>query len=283
LDFDVDINPKILNPELYDVANIELQSYQRKLVWPWRRGDWHALAWVLFVLGIVLIYGALNWHDIRLDSNRLRITIRNRRMKHGLRERLPERSLYDRISTHFRSFAYLRWRRVASVSIGMCTMILTGFLFPMLWVFTQRPYYARAPELGPPPIAGRAGMLAVAMVPFVLALGMKVNLVSLVTGVGHEKLNVLHRWLGILMALLSAIHAIPYIVEPAVNGGWAHVKEKFMSNVVYWNGVGAFVCLFWLTAASVSPIRYAPPPPRRRSAFFLLFSFCFVSSWTANG
>jgi len=99
-------------------------------------------------------------------------------------------------------------------------------------------------------------MIAVAMIPFVVALGMKANLVSLVTGVGHEKLNVLHRWLGLLMGFLSIIHAIPFLVEPVVNGSWSDLKVKFMSNIVYWNGVGAFACLFWLCVASLKPIRY---------------------------
>jgi predicted ferric reductase len=139
----------------------------------------------------------------------------------------------------------------------MSTLIVAGFSYPMLYVFVQRPFYAQAPNMGPPPLAGRAGMIAVAMIPFVVALGMKANLVSLVTGVGHEKLNVLHRWLGLLMGLLSIIHAVPFLVEPVVNGTWGDLKNKFMSNIVYWNGVGAFACLFWLCIASLKPIRYA--------------------------
>jgi hypothetical protein len=250
-------NPHILNPELYDVDNIEVQFYQMRLRWPWRRGNIHALGWVYFMCGFLLIYGLLNLHDIRLDRNRLKITIRNRKLKQGLREQLPPRSFYDRVSTHCRSFAYLRWKRFASISIGMCTLVLAGFMYPMLYIFTQHPYYAWAPMYGPPPIAGRAGMMAVAMIPFVIALGMKVNLVSLVTGMGHEKLNVVHRWLALLMGILAAIHAVPFIVEPAVNGGWSEVKAKFMSNVAYWNGVGAFCCMFWLCVASFTPIRYA--------------------------
>lgn len=249
------MDPHILNPELYDVNDIEVQFYQRRLKWPWRRGDVHAWGWVLFIMGILIIYGLLNFHDYRLDRQRLSITINNRKNRNGAREKLPERSFYDRASTHCRSFAYLRWKRLASISIGMCTLVLAGFLYPILYVFTQRPYYAWAPKYGPPPIAGRAGMIAVAMIPFVIALGMKVNLVSMVTGVGHEKLNVVHRWLALLMGILATVHAVPFIVEPVVNGGWGQVKAKFMSNVVYWNGVGAFICMFWLCVASLTPIR----------------------------
>ncbi|KAI5804532.1 ferric reductase NAD binding domain-containing protein [Geopyxis carbonaria] len=248
-------NPNILNPALYNTSNIELQFYQNRLQWPWRRGDWHALGWVFMALGIVVIYSLLNLHDIRLDSQRLKIAIHNRRNRGEARLEFAPRSTYDRISTHLRAFAYMRYQRIASISVGMCTLILVGFAFPFLYIFTQHPYYAREPFLGPPPISGRSGMMALAMLPFILALGMKVNLVSLVTGVGHEKLNVLHRWLGMLMGILSVIHAVPFVVEPVKNGGWALCKEKFMSHPTYWNGVGAFVCLFWLCIASQPFIR----------------------------
>jgi hypothetical protein len=249
-------NPSILNQDLYNTTDIELQFYQSRLKWPWRRGDVHAWGWVLFIMGILVIYGLLNYHDIRLDRRRLYVSIQNRRNKTGARMKMPGRSTYDRITTHARAFAYHRWSRTAQISIGMSSLIVAGFSYPMLYVFVQRPYYARSPELGPPPLAGRAGMIAVAMIPFVVALGMKANLVSLVTGVGHEKLNVLHRWLGLLMGFLSIIHAIPFLVEPVVNGSWSDLKVKFMSNIVYWNGVGAFACLFWLCVASLKPIRY---------------------------
>lgn len=105
--------------------------------------------------------------------------------------------------------------------------------------------------------------MAIAMLPFIIALGMKWNMVSLVTGVGHEKLNVLHRWLSLLFAALSLIHAIPFIVEPVKEGGWALCKEKFMSHPTYWNGVGAMVCLFWLCVASLPFVRYDPHMLRR--------------------
>jgi hypothetical protein len=253
--FEPDLN--ILNPSLYNTSNVELNFYQRKLAWPWRRGNWHALGWVFFALGFVVIYGLLHLHDLRLDSRRLKVTIANRQNP-GARLALPRRSTYDRVSTHMRAFAYIRANHLAAaaVSFGMCALIVAGAAYPLLYVFTQRPYYAREPRLGPPPLAGRAGMIAIAMLPFVLALAMKANLVSFVTGVGHEKLNVLHRWMGWMMGLFSVIHAVPFIVEPVKEGGWALVKTKFSANPVYWNGVAALACLFWLCVASLPFVRY---------------------------
>jgi hypothetical protein len=248
-------DPNILNPTLFNTSNIEVQFYQRKLAWPWRRGDVHALGWVYYAMGLTLIYGLLNYRDRRLDARRLRITIQNRRDRLAKRQTLPSRSTFDRMSTHARAFSYLRWHRMADFSFGVCALIGMGFMYPLLYIFTQHPYYAQLPELGPPPLAGRSGMIAIAILPFVMALGMKVNLVSIVTGMGHEKLNVLHRWLGFLMGILSVIHALPFLVEPVVNGGWGKAKEKFMSNTVYLNGVGALACLMWLCVASLPSVR----------------------------
>lgn len=64
-------------------------------------------------------------------------------------------------------------------------------------------------------------MTALAMTPFVLMLGMKSNFISVITGVGHEKLNVLHRWLGYFLGFFSLVHAVPFIIEPLRNGGRA--------------------------------------------------------------
>ena len=244
----------ILNPELFDTSDIELNFYQRRLAWPWRKGHLHALGWTIFALGIIAIFGLLNLHDLRLDSRRLKITIENRRNR-GSKKPLPRKTGYDRISTHMRAFAYLRNKRLATVSIGMITLICAGALYPLLYTWTQHPYYAREPRLGPPPLAGRAGMIAIAMLPFVLALGMKWNLIAIVTGIEQEKLNVLHRWSGWLMGLMSLMHALPYFVEMLKEGGREMVKQKFRENPVYWNGVAALCCLFWLCVASLPFVR----------------------------
>jgi Ferric reductase like transmembrane component len=249
------VTEDVLNPSLYDVNNVEIQFYQLRKAWPWTKGYIHAMGWVYFASGLVLIFGLLNLRDILLDRRRLRNTLANSN-KHQAVE--SKRSLFDRMSLHFRSFCYLRSSLpgVATTSFGLGALIVAGFLYPVLYVFTQHPYYEREPQFGPPPLAGRAGMIALAMTPFVIMLGMKANLISLITGMGHEKLNVLHRWLGFSCGFFSLVHAIPYIVEPLKNGGWSKLSEVFNSHVTYWNGVGAIVCMFWLTFGSLNFIRF---------------------------
>lgn len=247
----------VLNGNLYDNSNIEVQYYQIRKLWPWTRGGVHALGWVLFAGGLLLIFGLLNLHDILLDRRRLGYTLaKNTKDTQGGQFR--ERSLFDRILLHLRSFGYLRSsrRRIGATSFGLGLLILVGFAYPTVYVFSQRPYYEMASEFGPPPISGRSGMITLAMTPCVLMLGMKANLISLVTGVGHEKLNVLHRWLGFFMAFFAVVHTVPFIIEPLRFGGWQRLRYLFANHFEYWTGVGALVCLLWLCFASLPFIRY---------------------------
>lgn len=137
------------------------------------------------------------------------------------------------------------------MSLGSFLLILSAFAFPSLYIFTQRPYYKEYAFHGPPPISGRAGMIAVAIVPFIVALGMKANMISFVTGVGHERLNMYHRWLGVLCMFMAIVHAVPFMVQAGMEGGYAELKRTFAKNIVFWNGVVALVCLGWLTIASI--------------------------------
>jgi len=244
----------VLNPALYNNDDVEVYFYQQRKQWPWTRGGVHALSWVFFACGLVLIFGLLNLRDILLDRRRLGYTLANNNKNRVLSS---ERSLFDRMSLHFRAFCYLRSSvtGLATTSFGLGALILAGFIYPLLYVFSQHPYYEREPRFGPPPLTGRSGMIALAMTPFIILLGMKANLISMVTGMGHEKLNVLHRWLGFVCGFFSLVHSVPYIVEPLKNGGWAKLAENF-NHVTYWNGVGALVCMFWLTFGSLNFIRY---------------------------
>lgn len=56
-----------------------------------------------------------------------------------------------------------------------------------------------------PPIATRAGFLAIAILPFQVMFATKWNPITILTGVSHERLQVYHRWSGWIMcgSLLS--------------------------------------------------------------------------------
>lgn len=117
-------------------------------------------------------------------------------------------------------------------------------------------------------------MLAVAMMPWIVAMSMKANLVSFVTGIGHERLNKFHRWGGYLCLFLSLVHAIPFYVQPAREKGAMEVFRSYFApgTLVYTTGEGrldlddlrctdfvvgiaCLVPLLWLCIASLPFLR----------------------------
>jgi ferric-chelate reductase len=50
-----------------------------------------------------------------------------------------------------------------------------------------------------PPIATRAGYMAIAILPFQVMFATKWNPITILTGVSHERLQVYHRWSGWIM------------------------------------------------------------------------------------
>ncbi|KAI5121034.1 hypothetical protein M0805_008610 [Coniferiporia weirii] len=64
----------------------------------------------------------------------------------------------------------------------------------------------------------RLGFIAASQLPVAVALGTKNNLIGMLIGVGYEKLNFLHRWVGIITFCAANVHAIGHIYEWAISG-----------------------------------------------------------------
>lgn len=87
-------------------------------------------------------------------------------------------------------------------------------------------------------MAIRSGLMAIACVPILVALSGKANVVTFFTGISHERLNILHRWVAWISFALSLLHSLPYFVGSAqnpVSGGEAQVKMQFYM----WGTTGA--------------------------------------------
>ncbi|RDW67203.1 uncharacterized protein DSM5745_09069 [Aspergillus mulundensis] len=143
-----------------------------------------------------------------------------------------------------------------AASAGVAGLIAIGAVFFFAMTLGPRPYYwPNTDEVsygGSPPIATRAGWMAVALLPFVLALGAKANLISALTGVPHEKLQVFHHWTSYAMFVLALVHTFPFIVYNISKG---QMVSEWKSSVVYWTGVIALVAQAYLTFMSLPSIR----------------------------
>ena len=69
--------------------------------------------------------------------------------------------------------------------------------------------------------------MAAAGTPLLVALAGKANLVSALTGIGHERLNVVHRWVSGMVVGLSVVHTIPFIVAPLKDGGRRALRKQY--------------------------------------------------------
>ncbi|EQK98948.1 hypothetical protein G6O67_001835 [Ophiocordyceps sinensis] len=162
----------------------------------------------------------------------------------------------------YRPIPDIVWKRhrltFSSLAVLACAFIAVAFV--TLYCFLQQPLYWQSIQFGSPPLAIRAGMIAVAMTPWIVVTSMKANVLAMVIGIGPERLNVFHRWLGYLCLFLCLVHMIPFYVQPVWEDGGIKVFGQLFpdgSGIVYGTGVACMVPLVWLCVASMPWIRRA--------------------------
>ncbi|KAI1394290.1 ferric reductase like transmembrane component-domain-containing protein [Hypoxylon trugodes] len=112
-------------------------------------------------------------------------------------------------------------------SLGTLAFIGVTSLFLLLMTFLVHPYYRGRRGYGSPPLAVRTGLMAQALTPIIVALAGKVNFITMLTGISHEKLNVFHRWVSYMCLFLSIVHTVPFIVQPLKEGGPAALRKQY--------------------------------------------------------
>lgn len=184
-------------------------------------------------------------------------------------------------------FRFIFYRPMPRIRIGVfrlgfpspAVMVVgsVALVFTILYCFVPQPLYYASMGYGSPPLAVRAGMLSIALVPWIVALASKGNLIALLTGIGHERLIVLHRWGAYLCTLLALVHAVPYWVQSARD------KEGFVKFQLYFSqeypvfttGIACLVALLLLFVHSL---------PVLRNRFYELFVMLHIPiSWAFVG
>lgn len=149
----------------------------------------------------------------------------------------------------------LNWN---SAPLGVLLLGAVGTIYFFAMTLGPRPYYwpnQKSPPLSfgnSPPIANRAGWMSLACLPFVFATSPKSNMITGLTGVSHEKLQVFHRWISYAMFVLALIHTFPFIIFHIWKGD---MMLEWRTDVVYWTGTVAILAQAYLTFASMSPLR----------------------------
>ncbi|KAH8169806.1 ferric reductase like transmembrane component domain-containing protein [Sarocladium implicatum] len=148
--------------------------------------------------------------------------------------------------------------RVTFSSLAVLTCVFIATAFVTLYCFLQQPLYWQSIEFGSPPVAIRSGMMAVALTPWIIATSMKANVMTWLIGIGPERLNVFHRWMGYLCLFLSLVHTIPFYIQPVWDDNGMEVFQRLFaggSGYIYGTGIACLVPLVWLCAASLPFIR----------------------------
>lgn len=140
------------------------------------------------------------------------------------------------------------WRPLVFPSLSIIVIVFLAFAVGILYCVLPQPLFWKSIAYGSPPLAVRAGMMAVALLPWIVALAMKANLITMVTGISHERLNVLHRWAAYLCLILSILHTVPFYVTPIWDKGARKVFEDFFAQEgFYAYGTGECNCILYGT------------------------------------
>jgi len=149
-------------------------------------------------------------------------------------------------------------RRFTFASAAVLFSVFIALCFVTVFCFLQQPLYWQSIRFGSPPLAIRSGMVAVAMTPWIVATATKANLLSLVTGIGPERLNVFHRWISYLCLFMSLVHTVPFYVQPVWEDNGMDVFGVLFpvgSGIIYGSGIACLAPLCWLCVGSLPIIR----------------------------
>ncbi|ODH47141.1 hypothetical protein GX48_06736 [Paracoccidioides brasiliensis] len=98
----------------------------------------------------------------------------------------------------------------------------------------------------------RTGFIAIAQMPLVILLSSKANIIGLLTGSSHERLNWLHRWVARTLWLTATIHM----------GFWFrswdrydYIALKLTADPLTQRGFAAWCILTFIVLVSVAPVR----------------------------
>ncbi|KAF8915378.1 hypothetical protein CPB85DRAFT_1251539 [Mucidula mucida] len=132
-------------------------------------------------------------------------------------------------------------------------LLLAGFVFTTLYCFAVTNYY-RPPFYGSPPLGLRSEWLAMATLPFLIVFAQKINIVAVMIGTSHEKMQVLHQGVAGLHFYMSFVHTIAMTIRSMRERG---MPWDWVNNSIFWTGYAAFVPLVWLCFASLPIFRKA--------------------------
>ncbi|OAX83210.1 hypothetical protein ACJ72_02427 [Emergomyces africanus] len=250
----------------------EIEESQRD---PWIESDKYALGWVYFSIILLVATALLHLYNVWCDKIRTGLykeqVLNNKTSSPHSDFEMTSPGTANSSRNFFPAEGPLPSvsapRQESSISnlpfINYSTAFIRWIVYRPIPVIRIWKLEIVAPSMGAThpsrisPLAIRAGMIAVALLPWIVALSSKANFISLVTGIGHERLNVLHRWGGYLCLFLSLVHMIPFYITPVWEDDALQIYEKLRTGklYIYASGLAAFVPLCFLCIHSLPVLR----------------------------
>jgi ferric-chelate reductase len=140
------------------------------------------------------------------------------------------------------------WIKVPSLGTIFILMAYLAFILALEFVNNDVPGAQHNAAL-----ATRAAWLAIAQLPLVILLAGKNNLIGLLTGVSHERLNIFHRWVARGMLLLATLHIC------FQDYGWNLYGLRHLewsTDICAPTGIAAYTLLLWINLSTVAPFRH---------------------------
>ncbi|OCH90968.1 hypothetical protein OBBRIDRAFT_875289 [Obba rivulosa] len=140
----------------------------------------------------------------------------------------------------------LRWR-IPFTELTVLEALLTAIYLAAILVWE----FANTQDLQPKQWANRAGHLAAIQMPLLVALSSKNSVITVITGIGHEKLNIMHRILSRCILILTWVHLWGRYVVPAFSQRPVGMLNQPWKRV----GLAAGIAQSLLTFISIKPLR----------------------------
>ncbi|KAL4400293.1 oxidoreductase [Malassezia pachydermatis] len=182
--------------------------------------------------------------------------IRERHPKLGLA--LAKVPVWYNISSLCRAIGYYRiqFGSFAFDPISYVLISLAVATGSIIWCFALLPHYLPSFKDGTPLLAIRAGLIGAGLLPFLFSFALKLNPVSILTGLSHAHLQFYHKCISVLFFFFGCVHTIPMIWQPLREAGVEGLHEFYTYNSDrIWSGA---VCLFitlWMVCSSLGWFR----------------------------
>jgi len=159
-------------------------------------------------------------------------------------------------SVAYRSVGGVTAARFGLPALGMLVFLLLTWALFLAMTFWAHPYYRARRGYGSPPLGVRTGLMSTALTPVIVALAGKVNIVTWLTGISHERLNLVHRWASYVCLFLAVVHTVPFLVIAMRKCGYDGLRAQFYKpgalEVSTWPNLFHSLTIFFLPG-SVPP------------------------------